>query len=209
MREQYRLHGSWGVCNGVELWGEQSGYESDPGIIEGESQLLQYRLWGLWLGFKSNIRTTSKDNFPSCLVSYAAAKWTIQSTSLTSKPRHKGEAVSRTEQLFLHDIWLGVETPDIHVKYRLLWFPYTKVGICYSMVMELFPGFNFFIVQFILACLNIAERGETEACCPVHVLKISSKIFPPRTVRTVKHCEMYRIHWSWYQNTSPSIIVQS
>lgn len=83
------LNHNWGACKhcyvaelqraGVRIW-------AWPWIIHGGSRLLQYRPVVYEFGLKSNIRTTSKDNFQSTLVKSAAAQVNRpHNTSLTSE----------------------------------------------------------------------------------------------------------------------------
>lgn len=100
------FHLTWGVCKrctvavlqgaGVRIW-------VWPWIIHGGSQLLQRRPVVYEFGSKSNIRTTSKDNFQSTLVSSAAAQVNRpHNTSLTSKPsgQNKTAGVMCSENVF-------------------------------------------------------------------------------------------------------------
>lgn len=72
----------------------------------GGSRLLQNRPIVYEFGFKSNMRTTFKNNIPSILVNSAAVRVNHpQHTSLMSKlSRHKSKLVLHVKQPFLHDI---------------------------------------------------------------------------------------------------------
>lgn len=106
LSRMHMFHLTRGVCKhcseavlqgaGVRIW-------VWPWIMQGGSQLLQPRLVVYEFGLKSNIRTTSKDNFQSTLVNSAAAQAnSLHNTSLTSKlsGQNKTAGVICSENVF-------------------------------------------------------------------------------------------------------------